>query len=125
MSTRFYICNHCGNIIEKINDAGVPVVCCGQKMEELIPNTVEASGEKHMPVVTIEGDELIVNVGSVHHPMEEKHFIEWVHVDLENGSLFKRLVPGSDPRVAFRLDGEKPVSVFAYCNLHGLWKTDL
>lgn len=125
MSTRFYICNHCGNIIEKINDAGVPVVCCGQKMEELIPNTVEASGEKHMPVVTLEGDELIVNVGSVHHPMEEKHFIEWVHVDLENGSLFKRLVPGSDPRVAFRLDGEKPVSVFAYCNLHGLWKTDL
>ena len=125
MSTRLYICNHCGNIIEKINDAGVPVVCCGQKMEELIPNTVEASGEKHMPVVTIEGDELIVNVGSVHHPMEEKHFIEWVHVDLENGSLFKRLVPGSDPRVAFRLGGEKPVSVFAYCNLHGLWKTDL
>ena len=125
MTTRFYNCNHCGHIIEKINDAGVPVVCCGQKMEELIPNTVEASGEKHMPVVTIEGDELIVNVGSVHHPMEEKHFIEWVHVDLENGSLFKRLVPGSDPRVAFRLDGEKPVSVFAYCNLHGLWKTDL
>ncbi len=125
MSTRFYICNHCGNIIEKVNDAGVPVVCCGQKMEELIPNTVEASGEKHMPVVTLEGDELIVNVGSVHHPMEEKHFIEWVHVDLENGSLFKRLVPGSDPRVVFRLGGEKPVSVFAYCNLHGLWKTDL
>ena len=125
MSTRFYICSHCGNIVEKVKDAGVPVVCCGQKMEELIPNTVEASGEKHMPVVTVEGDKLVVNVGSVNHPMEEKHFIEWVHVDLENGSLFKRLVPGSDPKVVFNIAGEKPVAVFAYCNLHGLWKTEL
>ena len=125
MSTRFYICSHCGNIVEKVKDAGVPVVCCGQKMEELVPNTVEASGEKHVPVVTAEGDKLIVNVGAVNHPMEEKHFIEWVRVDLENGNLFKRLDPGSDPRVEFNLGGEKAVAVFAYCNLHGLWKTEL
>lgn len=125
MSTRFYICSHCGNMVEKVKDAGVPVVCCGQKMEELVPNTVEASGEKHVPVVTAEGDKLIVNVGAVNHPMEEKHFIEWVRVDLENGNLFKRLDPGSDPRVEFNLGGEKAVAVFAYCNLHGLWKTEL
>lgn len=125
MSTRFYICSHCGNIVEKVKDAGVPVVCCGQKMEELVPNTVEASGEKHMPVVKAEGDKLVVNVGAVNHPMEEKHFIEWVRVDLENGSLFKRLDPGSDPKVEFNLGGEKAVAVFAYCNLHGLWKTEL
>jgi len=125
MSAKYYICSHCGNIIEKVKDVGVPVVCCGQKMDELIPNSVEASGEKHVPVVTVEGEELIVNVGSVNHPMEEKHYIEWVRVELEDGNLFRRLNPGSDPRVTFRLGGEKPVSVLAYCNLHGLWKTDL
>lgn len=125
MSTKFYICSHCGNIIEKVKDAGVPVVCCGEKMKELVPNTVEASGEKHVPVATLEGDKLIVNVGSIDHPMEEKHYIEWVHVDLENGSLRKALKPGSNPNVVFDLGGEKAVAVFAYCNLHGLWKTEL
>lgn len=125
MSTRFYICSHCGNIIEKVKDVGVPVVCCGEKMKELVPNTVEASGEKHVPVVTIEGDKLTVNVGSINHPMEDKHYIEWVHVDLENGSLRKALKPGSSPNVTFELGGEKVVAVFAYCNLHGLWKADL
>lgn len=122
---KFYICPHCGNLVEMVNDAGVNPVCCGQKMTELVPNTVEASGEKHIPVVTLEGDTLVVNVGSVNHPMEEKHFIEWIHVDLENGSLFKRLTPGGDPKVTFHLGGEKPTAVFAYCNLHGLWKTEL
>ena len=125
MSTKFYVCSHCGNIIEKVKDARVPVMCCGKKMEELVPNTVEASGEKHVPVVTVEGDKLVVNVGAVDHPMEEKHFIEWVHVDLENGSMRKALKPGSNPNVTFDLGGEKPVAVFAYCNLHGLWKAEL
>lgn len=125
MSTKFYICSHCGNIIEKVKDVGVPVVCCGEKMKELLPNTVEASGEKHVPVATLDGDKLIVNVGSINHPMEEKHYIEWVHVDLENGSLRKALKPGSNPNVVFDLGGEKPVAVFAYCNLHGLWKAEL
>jgi len=125
MSTKFYVCSHCGNIIEKVKDARVPVMCCGKKMEELVPNTVEASGEKHVPVVTVEGDKLVVNVGAVDHPMEEKHFIEWVHVDLENGSMRKALRPGSQPNVVFELGDEKPVAVFAYCNLHGLWKVEL
>ena len=122
---KFYICRHCGNQIELVKDKGVPVICCGQKMEELVPNTVEASGEKHIPVVTVSGDEVIVNVGSVDHPMAPEHFIEWVVVETENGSQRKELQPGSDPHVTFALGGEKPVAVYAYCNLHGLWKTEL
>ena len=125
MSTMFYICRHCGNIITKVKDAKVPVVCCGEKMEALVPNTVEASGEKHVPVVSVNGDVLTVNVGAVDHPMEEKHFIEWVYVETEEGSLFRRLNPGSVPNVVFNLGGEKAVAVYAYCNLHGLWKTEL
>ena len=125
MSTKFYICSHCGNIIMKVKDARVPVMCCGQKMEELIPNTVEASGEKHVPVAKVEGDVLVVNVGAIDHPMEEKHFIEWVYVETENGGMLKRLNPGSAPNVVFHLGDDKPVAVFAYCNLHGLWKSEL
>lgn len=125
MSAKFYVCSHCGNVVEKVKDAKVPVMCCGKKMEELVPNTVEASGEKHVPVVTVEGDHLTVNVGAVNHPMEEKHFIEWVRVETENGNLFRRLIPGSAPNVVFHLGGEKASAVYAYCNLHGLWKTEL
>ena len=124
-NAKFYICPHCGNIAQMIHDAGVSLVCCGRKMEEMIPNSVEASGEKHMPVVSREGDKLIVNVGSVSHPMEEKHSIEWVHVETENGSHIRRLQPGSEPTVEFSLNGEKPVAVYAYCNLHGLWKLEM
>ena len=100
-------------------------MCCGKKMEELMPNTVEASGEKHVPVAVVEGGKLVVNVGAIDHPMEEKHFIEWVWVELENGGMFRRLSPGSAPKVSFDLGDEKAVAVFAYCNLHGLWKTEL
>ena len=125
MKAKFYICRHCGNLIGMINDSGVPVICCGQKMDALIPNTVEASGEKHLPVVTVSGDSVLVNVGAVNHPMEEKHFIEWVYVETENGGQLRRLVPGGDPKVAFSLNGEKAVAVYAYCNLHGLWKAEV
>ena len=75
---RFFICRHCGNLIEMVKNAGVPVMCCGQKMEELIPNTVEASNEKHLPAVSVNGGEVLVAVGSVEHPMVAEHFIEWV-----------------------------------------------
>ena len=125
MKTKFYICRTCGNIIEKINDSGVPVVCCGQKMEELIPNTVEASGEKHIPAVNVDGSIVRVNVGSVNHPMADEHYIEWVYVETENGGQRKSLKPGDAPNVSFCLGNDKPVAVYAYCNLHGLWKTAL
>ena len=125
MNAKFYICRHCGNIIAKIHDAGVPVSCCGEKMEELIPNTVEASGEKHKPVVSVENNLVRVAVGSVAHPMVPEHSIEWVFVETENGGQLKRLNPGSEPEVKFLLDGEKAVAVYAYCNLHGLWMTEV
>ena len=80
MSAKFYICEHCGNLVGMIHDSGVPMMCCGQKMTALLPNTVEASGEKHLPAVTVEDGAIHVNVGSVDHPMLPEHFIEWVYV---------------------------------------------
>ena len=124
-NVKFYVCPHCGNLVEMVNDTGVKPVCCGQKMTELVPNTVEASGEKHIPAVTV-GDGIVeVNVGSVDHPMVDVHWIEWVQLVTDKGSYRKTLNPGEAPNVKFLLNGEKPEAVYAYCNLHGLWKTDL
>ena len=125
MKAKFYICRHCGNLIVKIHDAGAPVHCCGQKMEELIPNTVEASGEKHKPVFSIENGVVTVSVGSVAHPMVPEHSIEWVFVETENGGQLKKLSPGNEPEVKFWLGDDKAVAVYAYCNLHGLWATEV
>ena len=122
---KFYICEHCGNIIGMVKNKGVPVMCCGQKMKELVPNTVEASGEKHIPAVTVEGNVLKVNVGSVNHPMAEEHFIEWVYVETENGGMRKNLKPGQEPNVTFALGDDKAIAVYAYCNLHGLWMAEV
>jgi len=122
---KFYICRHCGNIATKMHDAGVPLVCCGEKMQELVPNTVDASGEKHVPVVKVENNLVTVHVGAVDHPMAEEHFIEWIYVETQKGGQFKYLTPGSDPHVVFHLEGEQAVAVYAYCNLHGLWMTEV
>ena len=122
---RFYICEHCGNIVGMIHDAGVPLMCCGQKMKQLKPGTVEASVEKHLPVVKVEGDIVHVSVGSINHPMTEEHSITWVYLQTDRGGQRKCLAFGTDPVVSFALCDEKPVSVYAYCNLHGLWKTDI
>lgn len=122
---RFYICEHCGNLIGMINDSGVPVVCCGQKMTKLEAGTVEASLEKHVPSVKVEEGNVVVEVGSVLHPMIEEHSIKWVYLQTDKGGQRKILHPGEEPRVTFALADEKPIAVFAYCNLHGLWKTDL
>ena len=122
---RFYVCEHCGNIVGMIHDAGVPMMCCGQKMKKLEPGTVEASHEKHIPVVTREGDTVKVTVGSVNHPMAEEHHIAWVYLQTCRGGQRKCLKVGSDPVVTFALCDETPVAVYAYCNLHGLWKADV
>ena len=124
-NTKFYVCPHCGNLVEMVNDAGVNPVCCGQKMNQLVPNTVEGSGEKHIPAVTVSDGIVEVNVGSVDHPMVDVHWIEWVQLVTDKGSYRKALNPGEAPNVKFLLNNEKPVAVYAYCNLHGLWKTEL
>ena len=125
LNTKFYICPHCGNIVELVHHAGVKPLCCGQKMNELIPNTVDASGEKHIPAVKVGEGVVEVNVGSVDHPMVDVHWIEWVQLGTDKGSYRKWLNPGEAPNVRFLLQEEKPLAVYAYCNLHGLWKKEL
>ena len=124
MATKFYKCNHCGNVIEKVVDSKVPVVCCGEKMQELIPNTVDASGEKHVPVVTLLDDcRIKVEVGSVAHPMTPEHHISFIYVETENGGI--RVNLKDKPEAVVCVCHDKPVAVYEYCNLHGLWKTEL
>ena len=121
---KFYICKHCGNMIGMIKSSGVNVVCCGDPMTELKPNTVEASQEKHLPVVTIEGNIVKVKVGSVEHRMTEEHHIAWIYLETEQGGQRKKLAVGSKPEAEFALaGGDKVVGVYEYCNLHGLWLT--
>lgn len=125
MNSKFYICRHCGNLVGMIHDSGVPMMCCGQKMEALEPNTADAAGEKHLPVVTVEGNTITVNVGSVDHPMLPEHFIGWIYVQTENGGQRKALKAGDKPNATFCVGNDKPVAVYAYCNLHGLWMAEI
>ena len=120
-----YICSQCGNIVYKVKDSKVPVFCCGKPMNELTANTVEASVEKHLPVVEVEDNVVRVTVGAVEHPMAEEHFIEWIYLETENGGQYKKLTPGQVPAAVFTVTGDKAVAAYAYCNLHGLWKTDI
>lgn len=124
MAVKFFRCRHCGNVIEKLVDSKVPVVCCGEKMEELVPGTIEASAEKHLPVVTKYDDgKYKVKVGSVPHPMLPEHHIAFIYVETIHGGL--KLDLTDKPEGIFCLCDEQPVAVYEYCNLHGLWKTEL
>jgi superoxide reductase len=122
---KFYICEKCGNIVEKIDDSGVSLVCCGQKMTAIEAGVVEASREKHIPVVKVDGNRVFVEVGAVAHPMTEEHSIEWVYLETDRGIQRKCLAPGAAPKVEFALADETPIAVYAYCNLHGLWKAEI
>lgn len=123
MEQKFYICKHCGSIITKIKDSGVDVVCCGEKMSEIIPGTSDGAADKHVPVVQVEGNTVTVKVGSTTHPMAPVHYIEWIAVQTDRGISFKKLNPGEEPAAVFTLaDNEKFETAFAYCNLHSLWK---
>ncbi|MCC8061209.1 MAG: desulfoferrodoxin [Clostridiales bacterium] len=123
MELKFYICEHCGNIIMKIKDKGVPVMCCGQKMIEIIPGTTDAAAEKHVPAYKAEGNVVRVNVGSVDHPMLPEHYIEWIALKTKQGAQIKELKPGEKPAAVFALsEGDVVEEVYAYCNLHSLWK---
>lgn len=120
---KFYVCKHCGNIITFAENKGVPVMCCGEKMTELVPNSVDAASEKHVPVVSVEGNKVTVTVGEVNHPMLAEHFIKWVVLETSEGVQRKELKPEQKPEAVFALaEGETVVAAYAYCNLHGLWK---
>ncbi len=122
---KFYICKHCGNIVGLIHDSGVPLVCCGEKMSELVPNTTEGATEKHLPVVEMDGNVVKVSVGSVEHPSTEEHYIAWVYLETAHGGQRKAIQPGEKPEVSFALQDDELIAVYAYCNLHGLWKTEI
>ena len=120
---KFYKCAHCGKIIAVVKESGVPVMCCGQKMEEIIPGTTDAAVEKHVPVYEVNGNIVTVTVGEVEHPMLDAHYIEWIALETSSGNQRKPLKPGDAPKACFALcDGDEVKGVYAYCNLHGLWK---
>jgi len=123
MEMKFFRCEHCGNIVAMVRESGVPVVCCGEPMKPLLPNTTDAAHEKHVPVFTREGERVTVAVGSVAHPMLENHYIEWIALQTKSGNQRKALKPGDEPKAVFLVpEGDEIVAAYAYCNLHGLWK---
>ena len=122
----FKICRRCGNLVGMIHNSGAELTCCGEAMQTLKANTVDASNEKHIPVVTVKGSTVEAVVGSVIHPMLPEHSIQWIALETEHGMQRKLLQPGQEPRAVFTLaDGDKPVAVYEYCNLHGLWKAEI
>ena len=124
MTTKFYKCEMCGNVVVKLVDSKVPLMCCGKKMEELVPNTVDASNEKHVPVVTyLDNNTIKVQVGSVAHPMEAEHHIAFIYVETDKGGI--KIDLSDKPEAIIALGDAKAVAVYEYCNLHGLWKTEL
>lgn len=119
--TLFYRCEHCGNIITKLHDSGVLVVCCGDEMTLLTANSVDASLEKHVPVVSVDGNLVNVKIGSEPHPMLPEHYIEWLYLETTNGGVIHYFQPKNSPEVSL-VTNQTVTNVYAYCNLHGLWK---
>lgn len=121
---KFYRCRHCGNLVAVVEDAGPVPVCCGEPMELLVAGSVDAAAEKHVPAVTREGNVLRARVGSVEHPMLPEHHIQWIAVACERRLQLARLDAGEAPEAAFHVPAGAPVTVYEYCNLHGLWKAE-
>ena len=123
MEQKFYVCEHCGNIIAMVKNSGVPIMCCGQKMTEIVPGTVDAAKEKHIPTYEVKEGKVYVPVGEVEHPMTEEHHIEWISLQTKQGNQRKQLSPTGEPKICFSIcEGDEVEVVYAYCNLHGLWK---
>jgi len=118
----FFVCNHCGNVAKLAVSKGGKLVCCGDEMCELTPNTVDASKEKHLPVVEKAGNGIKVKIGSAPHPMAEDHHIDFIFVKTKCGGQRVNLEAGSPPEAEFCFVDDKPMEVYAYCNLHGIWK---
>ena len=126
MANKFFKCANGGHIVEVFGEFNDKLVCCGEEMKELVANTVDAALEKHTPVVTVEGNKVTAVVGEVEHPMLEEHYIMFIYLETTKGAYRKDLKPGEKPYAEFLLsEGEKPLAVYEYCNLHGLWKTEI
>jgi len=125
MEMEFYRCVHCGQIVEVVKKTGAPLVCCGEAMQKIEPGTTDAAVEKHVPVISVDGNTVTVTVGSVEHPMLPEHYIEWIALATKEGFQRKALKAGDPPTVVFALtDGDEVEAAYAYCNLHGLWKSE-
>ncbi len=123
---KFYRCQKCGKIVGMIQGSPCPTMCCGEPMVELVANTTDAAQEKHVPVITVDGNVVTVEVGSAAHPMLAEHFIQWIALETKEGMQRKELAPEAAPKAVFALaPGDEAVSAYAYCNLHGLWKADI
>lgn len=110
-------------MIAMVHDSGLPVSCCGDPMTELIPGTTDAATEKHVPVITVNGNMVTVKVGEVSHPMAPEHYIQWIALQTKFGNQRKQLKPGEEPEACFALcEGDEVIAAYEYCNLHGLWK---
>jgi len=130
----FYRCPHCGNIVCFMNKSGVPVICCGEPMQEMAANTSDGATEKHVPAVkveicTVDGEvkkkKVKVEVGELEHPMTDEHYIQWIFIQCKKSGQFKVLQPGDKPKAKFIIRKDEPVAVYEYCNIHGLWKKEL
>ncbi len=122
---KIYKCNGCGKMAVLLKGSACPTKCCGEPMEEMIPGSTDAAQEKHVPVLERTGSSVKVNVGSVDHPMLEEHYIDWVILETNQGFAQKKLTVGGKPEATFQLSlDEEPITAYAYCNLHGLWKAD-
>lgn len=125
MKIKFYKCQICGKVIAVVENSGTQTICCGQEMQELIPGTTDAVIEKHVPVIKTENNLATVCVGTMPHPMEEKHFIKWIALQTTQGFYLKDLEPGKKPELQFALTkDEKIEKAYAYCNLHNLWASE-
>ena len=126
MANKFFKCANGGHILEVFGEFNDKLVCCGEEMKELVANTVDAALEKHTPAVTVDGNKVTAVVGEVEHPMLEEHYIMFIYLETTKGAYRKDLKPGEKPCAEFLLsEGEKPLAVYEYCNLHGLWKTEI
>ena len=120
---KYYQCKHCKQIVTKELDANVKLFCCGEVMEELVPNTHDGAGEKHVPVYDMEGNTVHVTVGSVEHPMTKEHYIEWICLETEHGIQYVHLDSNDKPKAKFSIcDGDEIRAVYAFCNQHDLWR---
>ena len=125
MEQKFYICPHCGKIMALVKESGVPIICCGEQMKQIIAGTSDATAEKHIPKYKLENNKVIVSVGEIEHPMSQEHYIEWISLQTNAGNQRKCLKPNSKPEICFAIcEGEKVEAVYAYCNLHSLWKSE-
>ena len=123
---KFLKCSKCGKILGVAKSSACDTYCCGIPMEVMTPNTSDGAHEKHVPVVTVEGNIVTARVGEVDHPMLPEHFIEWIALETSQGAQRKVLNPGEAPVLTFALaEGETPLAAYEHCNLHGLWMKEL